>query len=239
MDPLQPPTQESTLLEEYQALVLAEKECVQSVRDMEREVKEIMGTRQREEQHLLLVPYYDVVRNAKEESDEEKEQEQAVEHDYLSAFLPQSSRIMSESEAKSVRERCLQALKDRLIERANTIQSRHDEETAALAKRQANFQRDRDQPSRAEEEEYERAWILLHIWNTRPLPLSPLRVEGGASQLVRQDGVRQVEILRLTVGIGQPVLLRGVLREGVQGVEVLYGRLEARPALRAVRRPPP
>jgi hypothetical protein len=172
VDPLQPPAQESTLLEEYQALVLAEKECVQSVRDMEREVKEIMGTRQREELHiLLLVPYYDVVRNAKEESDEEKEQEQAVEHDYLSAFLPQSSRIMSDSEAKSVRERCLQALKDRLIERANTIQSRHDEETAALAKRQANFQRDRDQLSRAEEEEYERAceesMFRIHVLEQR------------------------------------------------------------------------
>ena len=172
VDPLEPPAQESVLMEEYQVLVLAEKECVQSVRDMEREVKEILGTRQREEQHiLLLVPYYDVVRNAKEESDEEKEQEQQVEHDYLSAFLPQSSRIMSEVEAKSVRERCLQALKDRLIERANTIQSRHDEETAALAKRQANFQRDRDQLSRAEEEEYERAceesMFRIHVLEQR------------------------------------------------------------------------
>ncbi len=78
---------------------------------------------------------------------------------------------MSESEAKSVRERCLQALKDRLIERANTIQSRHDEETAALAKRQANFQRDRDQLSRAEEEEYERAceesMFRIHVLEQR------------------------------------------------------------------------
>ena len=62
VDPLQPPTQESTLLEEYQALVLAEKECVQSVRDMEREVKEItdlpLGRPVGAPQCLLLLRYH-------------------------------------------------------------------------------------------------------------------------------------------------------------------------------------
>lgn len=56
-----------------------------------------------------------------------------------------------------MREKCLKALKDRLIERANIIQARLDEERAALAKRQQNFNRDRDQMTQEEEEEYEKA----------------------------------------------------------------------------------
>lgn len=56
-----------------------------------------------------------------------------------------------------VREKALKALKDRLIERANIIQARLDEETSALSKRQQNFQRDRDQMTQEEEEEYEKA----------------------------------------------------------------------------------
>ena len=72
---------------------------------------------------------------------------------------------------EQVRENCLKALKERLIERANIIQARHDEETAALAKRQANFQRDRDNLGRAEEEEYEQvsgANGLTHGRRKRP-----------------------------------------------------------------------
>lgn len=37
------------------------------------------------------------------------------------------------------------------------LQARHDEETASLAKRQANFQRDRDQLAKEAEREYEQA----------------------------------------------------------------------------------
>ena len=95
-----------------------------------------------------------------------------MEHDYLSPFLPAliAGQSMTKAEAMDVRERCLKGLKDRLIERANIIQARHDEETAALAKRQANFQRDRDQMSRAEEEEYDRAgpsMFRIHVLEQR------------------------------------------------------------------------
>ena len=45
---------------------------------------------------------------------------------------------------------------DRLVERANIIQSRLDEENAALSKKQATFQRNRDHMDPADEAEYER-----------------------------------------------------------------------------------
>jgi hypothetical protein len=51
-----------------------------------------------------------------------------------------------------VRERCLRALKDCLVERAAIIQGRLDEEAAALARRQAALARDRGALGAAEEE---------------------------------------------------------------------------------------
>lgn len=54
-----------------------------------------------------------------------------------------------------VREQCLKALKERLIERANIIQSRYEEESVMLSKRQAAFLRDREQLSKDEELEHE------------------------------------------------------------------------------------
>lgn len=57
-----------------------------------------------------------------------------------------------------------------------TPQARLDEESAALAKRQQNYQRDRDQMTQEEEEEYEKAveesmfrWVRLKLcryWGT-------------------------------------------------------------------------
>ena len=164
----------SALLEEYQRLLLAERECSQAIRDVEREIRSILDSRMKEEQNIILtVPYYDVTRIKKEESDEEKQEEEQVEHDFLSAFLPSTINIrhLTRTECFAVRDKCLKALKDRLIERANIIQARHDEETAALAKRQANFQRDRDQMSQEEEEEYEKAceesMFRIHILEQR------------------------------------------------------------------------
>ena len=164
----------SALLEEYQRLLLAERECSQAIRDVEREIRSILESRMKEEQNIILtVPYYDVTRIKKEESDEEKQEEEQVEHDFLSAFLPSTINIrhLTRTECFAVRDKCLKALKDRLIERANIIQARHDEETAALAKRQANFQRDRDQMSQEEEEEYEKAceesMFRIHILEQR------------------------------------------------------------------------
>lgn len=175
VDTLEAKLSDIELQEEFQALLAAEKQCTQDIRDVEKEVKDIINNRNKEEQNINLVtPYYDVVRVQQQESDDEGDKDdEKVEHDYLSPFLPAliAGSTMTKAEAMDVRERCLKGLKDRLIERANIIQARHDEETAALAKRQANFQRDRDQMSRAEEEEYDRAcdesMFRIHILEQR------------------------------------------------------------------------
>eukprot|EP00899_Mesostigma_viride_P013144 jgi/Mesvir1/21830/Mv04215-RA.1 len=191
-DPLEPRPGDAALVEENQRLLLAEKECANAVREMERESRDMVASRNKEEQAIqLITPYYDVVRVKQEEADDEGNGDEVKqEHDYLMAFLPtavpgvadasgkppvaadgKAVLHLSRAEAMEVRDRCLKALKDRLIERANIIQARHDEETMALAKRQANFARDRDQMSRAEEEEYEKAceesMFRIHILEQR------------------------------------------------------------------------
>jgi hypothetical protein len=58
------------------------------------------------------------------DSDDEPEEVQAAAHDYLSPFLPSAlgAGSLTREQALEVREKCLKALKDRLIERANIVQ---------------------------------------------------------------------------------------------------------------------
>ena len=86
-----------------------------------------------------------------EEEVEEVKDERYVE--YLSPFLQQckDSKDPSREEAAKARAACLAALKERLLERANIIQRRLDEENSALSKKQANFQRSRDHMEGADE----------------------------------------------------------------------------------------
>ena len=111
--------------------------------------------------------------NAKEDKKQEAglEEEQEVDVrqvDYLTPFLssiaePKSSTAaggggagVGRDEAQKARDACLKALKDRLLERANIIQTRLDEENAQLAKRQAAFQRSQRDHDQGGDEEFER-----------------------------------------------------------------------------------
>lgn len=160
VDPLEEAPRDSELYEEFQALVESERKCMNDVRDSEKQIQDMIQTRSKEEQNIVLLsPYYDIVRCKTELSEEdEAEGEEKQESDYLSPFLPPmiAGQSITSGQAFEVRDKALRALQDRLIERANIIQARHDEQTALLAKRQANFQRDRDTMNRHEEEEYER-----------------------------------------------------------------------------------
>ena len=58
--------------------------------------------------------------------------------------------------AQKARDSCLRALKERLLERANIIQTRLDEENSLLAKKQAAFQRSQRDHDQGGDEEFER-----------------------------------------------------------------------------------
>jgi hypothetical protein len=99
------------------------------------------------------------------------------ERDYLKPYLPSQhasgdmSVQLQKDDAIHVKDECLKALKDRLIERANIIQSRLDAENAILARKQAAFQRTRDHATPEAEEEYEEfcaeAWFRIQILEQR------------------------------------------------------------------------
>lgn len=99
---------------------------MQSVRQSEWEAKELSKVRKQVNEAVTLVtPYYDVMRVNANESDDDEEEVQEQQLDYLSPFLPKTPGIrgLLRDEALKVREACLKALRDRLIERANLIQA--------------------------------------------------------------------------------------------------------------------
>ena len=160
----------------------AEREIINEIKDYDRQTKEILKRRSIEESDIeeaeeeaarlspgskplvpryLEVSVYDTARsrlaNAEDEEDPDADK---VPHDYLTPFLADPIGVndppLSRDEALQAREACLRSLKDRLVERANIVQSRLDEENAALSKKQAAFQRNRDHMDPADEHEYER-----------------------------------------------------------------------------------
>jgi hypothetical protein len=112
-----------------------------------------------------------------EDNNDSGKAELIQERDYLKPYLPpqHASGDMSvqlhKDDAIHVKDECLKALKDRLIERANIIQSRLDAENAILARKQAAFQRTRDHATPEAEEEYEdfcaEAWFRIQILEQR------------------------------------------------------------------------
>jgi len=163
VDPFAPLPKKQQLLEDFRRSLLYEKECLQAVRESERDTKDIIAKRVAEESNIqLTLSIYDTFRKKNEEGGgrpEEQGLEYKSERDYLSPFLPDTAKAgkpLNREQALKTKDSCLKALKERLIERANIIQSRLDEENSALLKRQAAYQRSRDHIDKTDEEEYER-----------------------------------------------------------------------------------
>ena len=189
VDPFSRPPADGMLLEEFQKLQAAERDCLNEVRDAERQAKDLLKKRAEEEAAIeetiaddaeaaasgrpkqgkeskvpphLVVSVYDTQRHkyAEQEETEEEKAASQVPHDYLTPFLPHPIAVndppLAKDDAFQARDGCLKALKERLVERANIVQSRLDEENAALSKRQAAFQRNRDHMDPNDEAEYER-----------------------------------------------------------------------------------
>lgn len=141
----------------------AEKACYGEIRNSERETSEVLQSRRIEEGRVLLDRSVFETASARAQEaaagrKEDKEEEQIVvdpNHvEYLTPFLqdlPDPSAPSREQASRS-RTNCLAALKERLLERADIIQKRLDDENQKLAKKQAAFQRSRDHVEGADEE---------------------------------------------------------------------------------------
>lgn len=161
VDPLEAPFTDRQLIEEWAALQATQAATLAAVRESEEEMREVQAARAREENAIVLrTPFFDVARERVYDSDEEpEEEEKEAERDYLSGFLPSvvASRALTRNECLETRAKCLAALKERLLSRSAIMQRRFDSEQEALAKRMATYQRDRDQMTREDEIDYEKA----------------------------------------------------------------------------------
>merc|ERR1719198_1255804 len=136
---------------DFTKVLKIERECYNSVRDAKRETERILKARQEEESNILLVKnVFETIRDKDHEADKQTikddDEEVSEKSDYLTPFLRpgRGSGPLSKEEAKKVNEACLNALKMRLVERANIIQRRIDQQYEDLTKKQAAFQRSRD-----------------------------------------------------------------------------------------------
>jgi len=168
-----------TSREEYELslVVQSEKECLAAVKNYQLEMNDLTLQRRKEETEkvYLIEPIFEAAPKkmqallhnrdgSYDDGDEEAKKNGAnlqPSVDYLTPFLTglkdsTGSRLTRE-EATRVRESCLRSLKERLLERANIIQNRLNDENVKLSKRQATFQRNASRDADpAAEEEFER-----------------------------------------------------------------------------------
>jgi len=149
--------------DEYLRLVADEKAAIGDFRDAEREAEKIRDARDKEEKHVELNKSLLVQLQEKKqlEATKPKEEESDVAHkyDYLAPYLPKlradKGKALSKQDAQAVKDACLKALKERLIDRAHIIETRLEEDQAALTKRQVGYQR-QDKDKASDDEEYEK-----------------------------------------------------------------------------------
>ncbi|KAI9224825.1 hypothetical protein BC828DRAFT_372431 [Blastocladiella britannica] len=163
-------------------LIKAEQTCLQAVKSSEREMADILSSRQTEEKNIqLTISLLDTIRNKTDiaselEKESQKQAEEASKEasvDYLSPFLlnVRTPSSMSKDEANAVRESCLRSLRERLVEKSNIIQRRYEEETAAYQRRQQQYSKNAEGMTPQETDEYvtfcNEALFRIHVLEKR------------------------------------------------------------------------
>lgn len=130
-----------------------ERDAKEIVRVSESEVQSILDARVEEElKPDLEVGLWDTLRNEEmrklrialeAHAEQERKRQREKDMDFLLPYFYMrdiDGDKLSREDAYAVREACLQDLKERLIKKANTIQSRFEAETSALQRKQQWFQ---------------------------------------------------------------------------------------------------
>lgn len=153
-------------VEQIQLVLAAERDCLTEVRRSLLETLELLKLRRREEAEVAVDrPLFETARERRSEDRGNAEQSAAeadatdrLQVDYLTPFLQNVKELdtVSYEDAQRARDSCLKSLKERLIERANIIMTRLNDENAKLAKKQATFQRNQRDNDPAAEEDFER-----------------------------------------------------------------------------------
>ncbi|KAI8817432.1 uncharacterized protein EV422DRAFT_622654 [Fimicolochytrium jonesii] len=181
VNPYRKPPKKQDLYSELLELLQAEQNCLAAIKTSDREVNEILNNRQGEEKEVLLnISVHDTLRNQtklpseeKKETSKDEEESNKTDLDYLSPFLVSYSNPshLAREECIAIKDACLKAFKERLIEKANIIQIRLDEVTADYQRRQLAYSRNADSMSAEETEAYVKycndALFKIHILEKR------------------------------------------------------------------------
>ncbi|VDN41189.1 unnamed protein product [Dibothriocephalus latus] len=148
-------------------LMALEEQVKETVRRSEKEVQAILSLRESEEANPKLdIGLFDTLRNQEmhnlrialeEAAENERKRQKEKELDYLAPYLEMKDAILNDltrEQAFSVREACLQDLKERLIKKANIIQVRFEGEVQALQQKQQWFQLNQINLTKEDEQAY-------------------------------------------------------------------------------------
>lgn len=148
------------------AMLAAERDCLQAVRAAQMEMLELLKVRRREEMNVTVErPIFETAHERQTEAnkvtgtvDVGHVETNQLHVDYLTPFLENvgDPNDVSREEAQRAHDACLKSLKERLLERANIIQTRLNEENQKLARKQATFQRNQRENDTDAEEAFEK-----------------------------------------------------------------------------------
>jgi len=185
----------------------------QAVQEAARDAAGTAAARARQQQAIALdVPYWHAARAGGGAADPDGAAlEPPRPADYLTPYLPPVARAgagaLAPADAADARDRCLHALKQRLVERANIIQTRRNEAAAALARREARAR------SRASDPGHGRAHAGGHA-----VSLTRLLMSGRARARGMQKGERAARRRRPWCGMRRAPTARAPGMAGPEGV---------------------
>ncbi|KAG5848751.1 hypothetical protein ANANG_G00102750 [Anguilla anguilla] len=204
VDPFEKPSKHLCMYELLVALTKEEETVVHRVMESEAEVWEILATRVQEESNMeLLISIYNTARNEKARlhrealermANEERLRQEEKELDFLVPFLNRldTPEIQSRQLALQLRNDCLAALKQQIIDKTNLIQARFEKETQQLEEKQQWYQKNRLSMTKQDEEEYlsfcSKAMFQIH---TLKLRLSRQKEEAPQKYQLLDQTLRQ------------------------------------------------
>ncbi|XP_051879591.1 dynein regulatory complex subunit 7 isoform X2 [Pristis pectinata] len=204
VDPLAKQCKNVVLYQTMMALLKAQTTSMQAVRDSEHEVREILKDRAAERRaNELSISVYDTERNEKAKEhrrtqmriEEEQRLRRAEEEvDYLAPFLARlgQPKKITRKIAIMLRNDCLADMKQRLINKANLIQSRFEKEALELQNKQQWYQQNQISMTKEDEQAYlsycSEAMFRIHILEMR---LNKHKETAPSMYLALEDKIRK------------------------------------------------
>jgi len=159
VDPFAEPLKPAQTNDDLRELQLRFAVANQNIREMERNMLELMRNRYMDEEDIDVVTHvYDASRNLNDEDQKEEDEDPEEEiYDPLKPFLPHdySGGELEMKQAEKVKTECLKNLKQRLVERKEIIEARLLTEQSELDQQRQQFNRQKESLDPSEIDKFE------------------------------------------------------------------------------------